>query len=332
MRTALALVLLYSLVRSDFDFQDKLNYFSGMKFFVHHIENQSLETEKIVKSCFDVPFSPPNNINFKGSEYLFKLLRTAYFYDLKSADVDPMRSTSIFSEAKSSYGKGFNDSSPIAINQPNQIEGRINLPSGRTCEIEPKKINELIVSKLSDRCVFPKANGGLFAEGDFNGMNVDIPACSDMLNGIMDRIISRFEQIMLDSQIDFFIYSQGVKYLVLVYSIDLLQGNLRASMTKLRLLLLNEFLIIKKSSNPDLLTAKRKELNDFISEILGGIDTLKPSTEYKAENFKIAKDEMTYLKSIILNKDIDVLEKQKKDDIIQTLLTNLGIRGEYLLI
>lgn len=248
MKAIVVLVLIANYVILENKVEEEIRKLGDLKYFVHHLSHGNVGDDEVVKDCFEVPFELPTNLSFKGSKYLFKLLRTAYFHDLRSENVGSPKPNSVFQQALSSYKYDLRAAPPLSHDQSDGINSYDNLPPSQKCEIKPSDIYRLIIKKISKNCVFAEGNGVHFTVADLNGVENVTGVCPEMLNKIMNKIIYDFKQITSDNQIEIHPYTEALKFMFLTNANDLTQGFKGAKMSKLRLLLLNEFVLIKMSS------------------------------------------------------------------------------------
>lgn len=316
MKAILALVMLVTVVRLGLDLSDEIAKRNDNLSFVRHLASSSLTLSNPLSKCLTVAVSPPSIFQFNGSNYLFKLLRLAYFTDLKN-DVANSSATDTVLKVALASTKSYK------------------------CTIADDVIYKLVKNKFPDPCVVPSRNTAHFKPNDLKDISDRSDTCLEKLNTMVDSIIDGFNDITSEDQKFFNTYFDGLNLLFLAYA-NGYEKKENDNKFKLRFLLLNELLsgynkLPNKEFGDDIkklttdLNASLTLIKDDINKVTSDQNTSLPLVENemgnKSDNANLEKtnllNELMYLKDLVLNNLIGDELKGKKQKEIDKLLESI---------
>lgn len=341
MKFVLAWIVFASFVKAGEGIDDEIKTFDKEKSFVHHLANIELESDGIVKDCLNVSLDVPQALGFDGSQYLLKILRAAYFYDLKSQKPAFERENSVFQLAFASASKDFENEALSFVGGGLPQAKKLQKQASKKYEIDKTTIYKKVIGKFSDNCVAPKKVDKFFTEKDFEDLT-DRTGYSEMcpikLNAIMERVIDGFNDILSLKTDDLELYVDSLKLLFALNAKEYGLGDEGSNIFMIRFLLLNELIIVKMKSNSVVF------IEDYIPKMklfASRIRTAASTYLRKRLDESMLNDalfELRILQIVSLQTDYDEEMPQEKEakeilpKIIEDLLTKLDIRNQNLLI
>ena len=304
-----ALVLLFSFVKAGLNFDYEFNGLYNGNSILRYLASDDLTDEIVLNDCLNVKLTVPEKLKFRGSDFLFKLLRAAYLFDLKNEPHDSTKESTVFKLGLASS-------------------------SSDQCEMSQKDIHQLVIKTFSQSCDVPNKSAAYFKESDIKNIPGYSKTCPQKLNTIVDSIRDRFNEMTSEDQKSLDMYVNALKLVFINFAEEFYKKNARADSYKLRFFLLNEFMIAVLKSSP---TGK---FSENVSNMQGFVDTKQTilarmfrrttdSTDERGDELKTA---VVLLKFVTLNTDHDTNLEQQKKEAVQGLFETLKIQSQNFVI
>ena len=221
MKVCVVLYLFASFVKPESVFQIEFKKFESRMYFVHHLATDSFIDQQILKDCLGASLVVPEKMTFQGSEYLLKLLKGAYLFDLRNENVESQLKSSVFQQALISSNRAAEDE-PISLYTGFLMQEELRSDSPDQCKVTPQNIYQQIMTKFPSNCIVPSQVEINFQEKDLKDLTGYTKECPQKFNRVARSIIQGFNEISSEENIDMDPYLDALKFVYLKLAFDLL--------------------------------------------------------------------------------------------------------------
>ena len=330
MKVCVILFLFASLVKTEF-YDDEVEKFKNRMYFVHHLATDSFIDQQILKDCLGASLVVPEKMTFQGSEYLLKLLKGAYLFDLRNENVESQLKSSVFQQALISSNRAAEDE-PISLYTGFLMQEELRSDSPDQCKVTPQNIYQQIMTKFPSNCIVPSQGEINFQEEDLKALSGYTKECPQKFNRVARSIIQGFNEISSEGSIDIEPYLDALKFLYLKFAFDIVGENQTAKTFQLRLLLLHELILSRLDSIPEnMLKDKLEDAKSYMKQSSKKLFFYlkKYISKDVLENAEL---EINIMDAIVFNENIDNLHLRYKRNMLEDLLKNTEVKNQRIVV